>query len=263
MAAPNPVTASSASDCVRLCNSRSGCVFGVYKRATGECFHKAPMLSSDYLPGRNFVTGYIWIETINPPPPPPQTAPVVVQPTSDAPVIAFTTTGVSTASAQEIQTSKLPEKLTASAVKTSTTAIPAGSSENQGLNGAVIGGGAGGGLLLLILGVGAFVYFKRYRKTDDNSPTTALGQPSGASRNEDSTLPAYESGLVMKQDRLPQSPPAFLSPRTNIVVSNVPGYYRAIQDHTAESEGQLTIVEGQRLYVTSMPNEDGWCKALL
>ncbi|KAI9334912.1 hypothetical protein BDR26DRAFT_866394 [Obelidium mucronatum] len=226
MGSPNPVSSGSTTDCVRSCNNRAGCVIGVYKRATGECYLKAPYPAK----AANVVSGYI--ETTSSSSPPPQ------ENGNSSPAQA----NVPNQPKQENGKSVPAMDNIASTSSFST-------SDNKASNGAVIGGGVGGSLVLLILAVGGFLCFKRNKKPGNNNNKKDQTKISGVASDTE-------------RDGLAQSQPEFLTSNSvpeYCVVNSVPGYYCAIQDHTAENEEQLTIVEGQRLYVTSTPNKDGWC----
>ncbi|KAJ3021776.1 UNVERIFIED_CONTAM: hypothetical protein HDU68_009447, partial [Siphonaria sp. JEL0065] len=135
---------------------------------------------------------------------------------------------------------------------------------SSGMNGAVIGG-AVAAILVIGLAVGAFVYSRR-RKSDNSEknssshPLTAVNnQPPSYEPNSDNVSvhsgadkAVYDSGLP----RFPENPPAFTSPKPIYSVTAVPGFYRATSDFVAENVAQLTLKEGQRLYITSMPNAD-------
>ncbi|KAI9348674.1 hypothetical protein BDR26DRAFT_1000246 [Obelidium mucronatum] len=49
----------------------------------------------------------------------------------------------------------------------------------------------------------------------------------------------------------------------NINVHSVPGFYRSLQDYTSDVDGELSYTVDSRVYVTSKPDAEGWCNALI
>ncbi|KAJ3021777.1 UNVERIFIED_CONTAM: hypothetical protein HDU68_009448 [Siphonaria sp. JEL0065] len=175
------------------------------------------------------------------------------------------------ASQVQSSTSPLQSKTATGQSSATSTQQPNGSSTN-GSNGVVIGGTVAA-ILVIGLGIGAFVY-SRHRKSNDadeknsNYPLSAVYNhhppsyeptPDFGPVHSESEKAAFDSGL----SRFPENPPSFAPPKPVYSVTAVPGFYRALSDHFAENDAQLTLKEGQRLYITSMPNADGWCKGLV
>ncbi|KAJ3008651.1 UNVERIFIED_CONTAM: hypothetical protein HDU68_003005 [Siphonaria sp. JEL0065] len=46
-------------------------------------------------------------------------------------------------------------------------------------------------------------------------------------------------------------------------VQSVPGFYRTLNDHIATTEYELSFEKDVRVYVTSKPDQEGWCNALI
>ncbi|KAI9348675.1 hypothetical protein BDR26DRAFT_1004481 [Obelidium mucronatum] len=49
----------------------------------------------------------------------------------------------------------------------------------------------------------------------------------------------------------------------NTNVHSVPGFYRSLQDYTSNIHGELSYTVDSRVYVTSKPDAEGWCHALI
>ncbi|KAI9334914.1 hypothetical protein BDR26DRAFT_920674 [Obelidium mucronatum] len=277
MPAPNPVPSLSRGECLRSCQGRADCAVGVFKPPESQCFLKAP---NRYAYAAQFITGFWWLETVSvpvalpetaasppPPPPPPANDPTAAPP----PAAAATSTAAAPPSGSGSQAQTAATRQAALATQAAAQTTPASSPASPGGGGpnvAVIGGAVGGVLLVAIV-AGGFVYSRRNPKKSAPDAAEPKSSYTRFDHNDAAPLPAYDSTsssthVPMRDlDNLPPNPPTFAAQRPKFVVSAVPGFYRAVRNHTAQNEGQLSIVEGQRLYITSMPNNEGWCKALL
>jgi hypothetical protein len=123
----------------------------------------------------------------------------------------------------------------------------------------MIGGIAGG--VAVLLAIGAFIYTRQKRRTkddDENRHTLKLAQMYRP--------PAYEQDSSDATPKGVNPPPPDLAELLVVskhVVQAVPGFYKATRNYEAESRGILNLTEGMRVYVTTMPNKDGWCTALM
>ncbi|KAJ3014984.1 UNVERIFIED_CONTAM: hypothetical protein HDU68_012932 [Siphonaria sp. JEL0065] len=205
--------------------------------------------------------------------PPVQQSPASPPQSTSSPANSVETSLATTSAAgSQVTTVNGPSNPLAPSATTAASQQPNGTSSG-GPNGAVIGG-AVAAILVIGLTIGAFVYSRR-RKSDNGfaknsshplttvytgnnqppsyEPTDSVSVHSGADKVvHDSALP-----------RFPENPPAFTPPKPIYSVTAVPGFYRATSDYVAENDAQLTLKEGQRLYITSLPNADGWCKGLV
>ncbi|KAJ3020460.1 UNVERIFIED_CONTAM: hypothetical protein HDU68_010166 [Siphonaria sp. JEL0065] len=51
--------------------------------------------------------------------------------------------------------------------------------------------------------------------------------------------------------------------KVETTVQSVPGFYRTLHDHVATTEYELSFEKDVRVYVTSKPDQEGWCNALI
>ncbi|KAJ3031457.1 UNVERIFIED_CONTAM: hypothetical protein HDU68_003788 [Siphonaria sp. JEL0065] len=76
--------------------------------------------------------------------------------------------------------------------------------------------------------------------------------------------PQEQSGSSTYLSDLSEPAPAYRPRPPPVVVENVvtkvPAYYRAIHDYQAQYDQELSLVRNQHVYVTTLPDEDGWCK---
>ncbi|KAJ3007438.1 UNVERIFIED_CONTAM: hypothetical protein HDU68_003510 [Siphonaria sp. JEL0065] len=71
---------------------------------------------------------------------------------------------------------------------------------------------------------------------------------------------AYVSDLSEPAPAYRPRPPPLV---VDNVVTKVPWFYRAVHDYEAQYDQELSLVRNQHVYVTTMPDEEGWCRALV
>ncbi|KAJ3018939.1 UNVERIFIED_CONTAM: hypothetical protein HDU68_010918 [Siphonaria sp. JEL0065] len=142
-----------------------------------------------------------------------------------------------------------------------TSPVPVIGSPNTAPSAGLIAGIAVG-VIVLLAAIGAFVYSKKSPKSVDakavyvNHTTKAASDLEGSSGGKGSDLPVYTgSDLLSSPDRVQTA-------QIMHCVTSVPGFYSASVNYVPLKDGQLQLVAGQRVYVTSV-TADGWCNALI
>ncbi|KAJ3025358.1 UNVERIFIED_CONTAM: hypothetical protein HDU68_007226 [Siphonaria sp. JEL0065] len=251
-----PSIASSNENCLNQCHGIAGCVFVVYDTVSKQCWPKRPPNAGS----ETMLTGYWWMEEVAPLP--NTFAPDQAQTTGATSITTPTT--VSTARNTDSSAPIAPVP----AIVNNITIDQDVGNKAKATTAAI--GGAVGGIVAVALIVG-FVYYRRRQtaahRLDDDAPYSMSefnnNNPVPPPYVEKSTTSHNLNDTKDYCTRFPaENPPPFSPPRPIYAVTSAPAFYRAVSDHVAENEGQLSLKEGQRLYVTSMPNQDGWIVTL-
>ncbi|KAJ3029306.1 UNVERIFIED_CONTAM: hypothetical protein HDU68_012543 [Siphonaria sp. JEL0065] len=281
-----PVTAtgdanSSPSACVRLCVQTPGCLATTFNYASG-CDLKAPTIATEATLGVIVppLDQLLAICTPTTQCSPTQCGTTITDncghpiscPACPSPAAVCVSTGIAAACSPAtcglsifdncgttVQCPSCPVKII------STTAMPAATVGGVVINSAApatntgLIAGIAVGALVLIAAIGAFIYSRKSKKDSfiemDNVEATEVAS-TFKSHETDESLPEYTgSDLLNSPDRAPRA-------RITHCVTSVPGFYSATMNFTPVKVGQLPLLAGQRVYVTSV-TADGWCNALL
>ncbi|KAI9348677.1 hypothetical protein BDR26DRAFT_853697 [Obelidium mucronatum] len=143
-------------------------------------------------------------------------------------------------------------------------------------NTGMIAGIAVGALVIIGLVIGGVLYSKKKRSSLNNSVSAAA--TVGDEKPFDSSMsPTYAatttatSALGTSQDSIPLPPsesvvvkPRFEKPKEVARnVQSVPGFYRTLEEFKSDNEDELSYPKDARVYVTSKPDAEGWCHALI
>ncbi|KAJ3026736.1 UNVERIFIED_CONTAM: hypothetical protein HDU68_005162 [Siphonaria sp. JEL0065] len=261
----NDPTAANINDCFSMCQGHAGCAVASFNPSNGDCGFKIPNAA------KGSVTGY-WYFTPgrpaspsplppsspspSPNPPLPVNLPPSSHPTTAAPIIVQTV--ILTAILETRIVTATQAQTNGGILSTSTTkAGPSGPQDiSSTLNTGMIGGIAAA-LVLCVAALGLLFGRKRSQTKALNLPTTLISSPFQQIHKDPAVSVVSDSSI------LPPTPPAQPIHKAEYAVTAVPGFYCATVDHEAQEEGQVSLKVGQRVYVTSMPDEKGWCKGLV
>ncbi|KAJ3026871.1 UNVERIFIED_CONTAM: hypothetical protein HDU68_004928 [Siphonaria sp. JEL0065] len=165
------------------------------------------------------------------------------------------TTGVSNSQATGIVT------LAPGSITSTTTVTTTGNdTSSSGGSGSSTIGIAVGVATALLIAIGVAFWWKLNK---------GMIQPGGTESNKASSKFANDSNAIQPDivvhhpSVLPklQPPPLERKPIPVWSVTSVPGYYCATEDYTPDNDREFALTNNMRLYVVTMPDEDGWCKA--